>query len=76
MFCFTVLFDLFSMRAGGSYFFYLEIYWDASPSQAIIEVKQSKVDVEAVAVEAANKIMDDIILKISSDLYDEVMQGQ
>jgi hypothetical protein len=20
------------MRAGGSYFFYLEIYWDASPS--------------------------------------------
>jgi hypothetical protein len=74
--CFTVLFYLFSMRAGGSYFVCLAFYWEASPWHAIIKVKQFEVDAEAVAAEAAKKIVDDIVLKICNDLYDKVMQGQ
>jgi hypothetical protein len=74
--CFTVLFDLFSMRAGGSYFVCLTFYWEASLLHAIIKVKQFEADAEAVAAKAAKKIADDIVLKICNDLYDKVMQGQ
>jgi hypothetical protein len=42
----------------------------------MIEAKQSEADAEVVAIETAEKIADDIVLKICNDLYDEVMWGQ
>jgi hypothetical protein len=58
-----------------SIFFIWLFYWEASHSHAIIEVKPSKADTEKSIAEADKKIADDIVLKICTDLYDEVMQG-
>jgi hypothetical protein len=62
------------MCVGGSCFLCLTFYWEASPSQVMIEAKQYEADAEAVAFEATEKIADDIVLKICNDLYDEVMR--
>jgi hypothetical protein len=56
-------------------FFIGLFYWEPSHSRAIIEVKPSEADAEKAATEAAKKIIDDIVLKICNDLYEEVMEG-
>lgn len=68
--------DLLRMHAGNSCFLCLVVYWEASPSQAIIEVKTSEADAKKATTEAAKKIAYEIVLKICNDLYDEVMPGQ
>lgn len=64
------------MCAGNSCFLCLAFYQEASPWQAIIEVKTSEVDAEKAVTNVAKKIADDIVLKICNDIYDEVMPGQ
>jgi hypothetical protein len=61
---------------GGSCFLFLTFYWEAYPLQTMVKTKQSEVDAEAIAIEAADKNADDIMMKICNDIYGEVVRGQ
>jgi hypothetical protein len=68
-----LLFGRFHMRIGGSCSLCLTFYWEASPSQAMVEAKHPKVDPEVAAIEAAEEITDEIVIKICNNIYDKVM---
>jgi hypothetical protein len=56
--------------------------WEVSTSQVIIKVKHTEakakdtvIVAKAVAVRVAKKVVDEVVLKICEQIYDEMMQG-